>query len=102
MANKQVVNKAQFVRDYLKAHPAATCKEIVAALEKQGIKITFGYVATVKAEIDAAAKTEVVQPAALPGKPPDPLTMDQLKTVAQAIRILRLHQRIENPHRQSN
>ena len=111
MAKKQAVNKTQFVRDYLKAHPAATCKEIVAALEKQGINIHVveesscsdeQHVTTVKAMTDVATKTDVVPPAALPGKPPDPLTLDQLKKVAQAIRIIRLRQRIENPHRQSN
>lgn len=46
----------------------------------------------------AATKTEVVETAALPGKPPAPLTLDQLRRVAQVIRMIRLRERIENLH----
>ena len=41
MAPKQAVSKTQAVRDYLSAHPGAGTREIVAALDKQGIRITF-------------------------------------------------------------
>lgn len=80
MTPQQPVNKAQAVRDYVKAHPAAMCKEIAAALDKQGIRITLNHVATIKATIYKAAP--------LP-KPADPLTLDQIKMVAQAIRRIR-------------
>ncbi len=82
MATKQAINKAQAVRDYLNAHPAAKCKEIVAALEKQGIKITFGHVATIKAR--------AYETAAPPQMPAEPLTLDHIKMVAQAIKRVRL------------
>jgi hypothetical protein len=36
---KKEVNKSQAVRDYAKAHPAATNKEISAALRKRGIPL---------------------------------------------------------------
>ena len=49
MATKQAVSKTQAVRDYLNAHPGAGIREIVAALDKQGIKITLSHVATIKA-----------------------------------------------------
>ena len=92
MARKQAVNKAQIVRAYLNAHPAAMTKEIVAALDTQGIKITAGYVATIKAKLyeTVSLPTKV--------KPPDPLTLDQFKKVAQAMRIIRLRERIGNLH----
>lgn len=90
MAKKQAVNKMQAVLDYLKAHPAAMCKEIAEALEKQGIKITLGHVATIKMKIEAT-KTAAVEAAAPRGKPTEPLTLDQLKKVAQAITRIRLH-----------
>ncbi len=81
MATKQAVNKTQAVLDYLKARPAAMCKEIVAALDKQGIKITLNHVATIKAT--------VYKPAAPLPKPAPPLTLDQIKMVAQAIKRIR-------------
>ena len=48
MAKKRKVNKSQAVRDYLKTHPKAMSSEIVAALNKKGIKITLGHVANIK------------------------------------------------------
>ena len=57
------------------------CREIAEALEKQGIKITLGHVATIKARAyETAASQE---------KPAEPLTLDQLKKVAQAIKKIR-------------
>ena len=82
MSAKSTVSKSEAVRDYLKAHPAAPTKEIVAALDKQGIKITFGHVATIKAVMYETA-------APFP-KPAEPLTLEQIKMLAQAIRRIRL------------
>ena len=81
MATKQAVNKMQAVLDYLKAHPAAMCKEIAEALEKQGIKITLNHIATIKAR--------AYETAAPLRKPTEPLTLDQLKKVAQALKRIR-------------
>ena len=92
MAKKQPVSKPQAVLDYLKAHTAARTKEIVAALDKQGIKITSAYVATIKVLINKAAdaeKTVVVEAAAPLEKPADTLAPDQLKKVAQALKRIR-------------
>ena len=58
MAKKPRVNKTQAVRDYLKDHPGAWNKEIAAALTKQGIKITTGHVANIKASISKARTTK--------------------------------------------
>jgi hypothetical protein len=82
MATKQAVNKTQTIRDYLDAHPAATSTETVAALNKQGIKVTLNHVATIKM-IDGAEKE------APPEKTADTLTFDQIKMLAQAIRRIR-------------
>jgi len=82
MVTKQAVNKAQAVRDYLNAHPKATTKEVVAALDKQGIKITLGHVATIKMFDDAKKEAATEKPA-------DTLTLDQLKILAQAIKRIR-------------
>ena len=87
MAKKQAVSKTQAVRGYLNAHPGAGCREIAAALEEQGIKITFGHVATIKAvlyETAAPTASPVVE------KPAGTLTLDQIKMVAQAIKKIRL------------
>ena len=88
MVTKQAVSKTQAVRVYLNAHPGAGTKEIVAALDKQGIKITLNHVATIKAVMyetaaDAAAPPTVEKPAT------ERLTPDQIKMVAQAIRRIR-------------
>ena len=82
MATKQAVSKTQAVLDYLKAHPAAMCREIVAALDKQGVKITLGHVATIKAR--------AYETAALQEKPADTLTREQVNMIAQAIKRIRL------------
>ena len=73
---------ATLVRDYLKAHPAATIRETATALNEQGIKITLNHVATIKM-IDDAEKAAAV------AKPADMLTLDQVKLVAQAIKRIR-------------
>lgn len=81
MATKQAVNKTQAVLDYLKTHPAAMCKEIAEALEKQGIEITLNHIATIKARAyETAAPLQ---------KPTEPLTLDQIKTIAQALKRIR-------------
>ena len=52
MAKKPAVNKAQSVRDYLKAHPGTGNKELAEALGKQGIKISPNHVANIKSKMD--------------------------------------------------
>ena len=94
MAPKQAVSKTQAVRDYLSAHPGAGIREIVAALDKQGIKITLSHVATIKAvmyETAAAADTaaESVAPPVVEKPATDTLTPEQIKIVAQAIKRIR-------------
>jgi len=42
------VNKAQAVRDFLKANKKATTSEVVEALAKQGITVTSNYVSAIK------------------------------------------------------
>jgi hypothetical protein len=83
MATKQAVSKTQAVRDYLNVHPGAGCREIATALEKQGIKITLSYVATIKAVIYETAVSKAVE------KSTNTLTRDQVKMIAQAIRRIR-------------
>jgi hypothetical protein len=80
MTMNQSVNKTQAVLDYIKTHPAAMCQEIVAALDEQGIRITFGHVATIKARAAEAAKTAA---------PQEKLTLEQIKMVANAIKKIR-------------
>jgi hypothetical protein len=48
MAKKEV-NKAQAVREYLRANHKAKNQEVVDALAKQGITITANYVGNIKA-----------------------------------------------------
>jgi len=86
MAMKHAFTKSQSIRDYVHAHPEATSREIVAALEEQGITITLGHVATIKMMADA-------KKAAPPKKPAATLTQDQVKMIAQAIK--RIHLRLE-------
>jgi len=78
MATKRSVNKTQAVRDYLKAHPAATNTEIATALNKRRIKITLGYVGNIR--------TKIYKTIVPPEKPPDRLTLEQLRIIAQAIK----------------
>ena len=81
MTVQLVVSKTQAVRDYLNAHPGAGIREIATALDKQGIKIALGHVATIKAVMyETAARSAVEKPAA------DSLTREQIKMVAQAIK----------------
>jgi hypothetical protein len=47
-ARRAGVNKSQAIRDYLDRHPAATPKEIVAALAGQGLDVSMGLVSVVK------------------------------------------------------
>jgi Cu2+-containing amine oxidase len=83
MATKRAVNKTQAVLDYLKAHPGAMCREIAAALDKQGIKITLNYIATIKARAHEAAALPVKE------KPLDTLTLDRLKKLVRAMKRAR-------------
>jgi hypothetical protein len=48
MAKKAKVNKRKAVRDYVKAHPDATSREISAALAKKGIAIATNRVSYVR------------------------------------------------------
>ncbi len=83
MATKHAVTKSQAVRDYLKAHPGTANKRIVSALTKQGIEITSGLVATVKAAMYRTPALPIVE------EPADTLTPNQLKIVARAINTIR-------------
>jgi hypothetical protein len=51
MAKKPPISKAQSVRDYLKAHPSTSNKEVAEALTKQGIKISANHVANIKSKM---------------------------------------------------
>lgn len=46
--SKESVNKAQAVRDYVKAHPRAKNRAIAEALHKDGVEVDAPYVASVK------------------------------------------------------
>jgi hypothetical protein len=48
---KKAVNKSQTVRDYLKAHPSTSNKEVAEALTKQGIRISPNHVANIKSKM---------------------------------------------------
>ena len=88
MAITSKVDKSEAIRDYLKAHPRAMPSEIATALTKQGIAITTDYAATIKATMPAAQ---------LP-KPAKPLTLEQIKMLAQAIKRIRLRGEVEDAH----
>jgi hypothetical protein len=100
MAKKQTVSKAQAVRDYLKATPKATPLEVVAALKKQGIKITAGHVSNIKTTLNKArtakkaAKKQTAVEAATPVvvekpvKAADAFTLDQIKAVVQTVKAV--------------
>jgi hypothetical protein len=47
MTKKPKINKSERIRDYKKANPAATPKEIAAALATEGIKANPQFVSTV-------------------------------------------------------
>jgi hypothetical protein len=102
MAKKQKVNKTKAVKEYLKAHPGAMSGDIAAALNKQGIELTPGYVANIKTKLKvrrAAKKAAAAKPvtdvpespvaAAVvekPAKPTDAITIAQIKAVGQMVR----------------
>jgi hypothetical protein len=103
MAKKQVTNKTQAVRDYLKSHREAMSGEIAAALNKQGIKITSRNVANIKSKINKnrTAKKAVAakpvkhhspEPATVavekPAKAVDSITLEHIKAVAQMTRTV--------------
>ena len=99
MAKRQRVNKTEAVRAYLKAHPGATSGEIAAALSKQRIKITAGHAANIKTKLNkartakkAAKKSPVAAPAPAavekPVKAADTVTIEQVRAVAQAVKVL--------------
>jgi len=96
MAKKQKVNKSQTVRNYLKANPKATPLEVVAALKKQGIKMTAGHVSNIKTALNKArtakkaAKKQVAAPVAVekPVKVADSFTLDQIKAVVQTVKAV--------------
>jgi hypothetical protein len=49
MAKKRSgTSKSQCIRDHLAANPSATPNEIIAALAKQGIKVSYGLTSSVK------------------------------------------------------
>ncbi len=80
MPTLQSVNKTQAVLDYLKAHPRATSKGIVAALRGQGIEVSLDFAARTKMTTNAATKTAA---------PLETLTLVQIKMIAQAIKKIR-------------
>jgi arginine repressor len=101
MAKKRKVNKSQAVRDYLKTHPTDMSSEIVAALNKKGIKITLGHVANIKTTVNkarTAKKSAVVKPAAgVPASPEpvaaekkagDTVTFEQIRAVTQTVKTV--------------
>jgi hypothetical protein len=95
MAKKQKINKTQAVRDYLKAHPAATSGEIAAALNKKGIKLTANYVANIKTQINKArtakkgAKQTAVEVVPEPtAKAGATVTLEHVKAVALTVKAL--------------
>ena len=109
MAKKKSVNKSQAVRDYLSAHPDAMPKEVMAALAKEGIKVSRVLVSTIKTKLkkDGTAKKAAKKPAAaVVAAPQHPqpsrsrrngggtITLDQVKKVAQTIKTLGGYQRM--------
>ena len=111
MAKKRKVNKSQAVRDYLKTHPEAKTSEIAAALNKKGIEITLGHVATVKTTLNKARTTKksavakavatvpaspLPEPVVVEKKAGDTVTFEQIRAVTQTVKIIggfaRLHE----------
>jgi hypothetical protein len=54
MAKKPAVNKSQTVRDYFKAHPGTSNKDVAEALTKQGVKLSASHVANIKSKMDVS------------------------------------------------
>jgi hypothetical protein len=103
MAKKQVINKTQAVRDYLKSHRGAMSGEIAAALSKKGIKITPSYVANIKTTLNKSRTTKKALAAKpvknhspelatvaveKPAKAGDTITLEHIKAVAQMTRTV--------------
>ncbi len=94
------VSKTQAVRDYLKTHRGATPLEIVAAMAKQGIKMSRSHAANIKTTIskEVAKKPDAIVAAALavetPTKPGGTITLEQVKKVAQTIKTIGGFQRV--------
>ena len=104
MAKKQV-NKSQAVRDYLSAQPDAMPKDVMAALAKEGIKVSRVLVSTVKSKFNKvstakkAAKKPAAAVAAAPAVVEKPtnggtITLEQVKKVACTIKTLGGFQRV--------
>lgn len=49
-SDKSGINKAQAVRQYLAVHKRAKPLEVVAAMKKEGVDVTAGYVANIKSK----------------------------------------------------
>ena len=107
MAAVSQVNKAQAVRDYLTANPAAGPTAVVAALKKQGIDVAPNYVAAIKGKLNkpstakklpvaAAAVPAVVVPAAVekPATNGGTITLEQVKKVARTVKAMGGFQRM--------
>jgi hypothetical protein len=107
MAKKTVRGeKTAAVSEYLDAHPEAGPKEIVEALAKQRIKITTAHVSNIKGKLKkagngkrAAKKPAVVEAVApvIVAKPAingGTITLEQVKKVAQTIKMLGGFQRV--------
>jgi hypothetical protein len=105
MAKKLKINKTQAVREYLTANPEAGPTVVVAALKKQGIKITANYVSGIKGKLKKTgkgkrtAKTVTVvaeAPVAVekPAKIGNTITLDQVKKVAHTIKTIGGYQRV--------
>ena len=109
MPTKEKVNKSLAVRDYLKANHNATNLEVAAALAKKGIEVTANYVATLKSQAKRkrrARKVAAATPAAVPAiseapaekptKAADTITLEQIKKVAETVKMIggfaRLHE----------
>ena len=97
MARKQKVNKTEAVSAFLKTHGGATRGEIVAAMAKQGIKITPSHVGNIKSQLkrklarkrkpQEAPRSEPVA-AEKPAKAGDTITISQVRAVAQTVRAV--------------
>ncbi len=104
---KRSVNKSQAVRDYLSAQPDAMPKDVMAALAKDGIKVSRVLVSTVKNKLKktTTAKKAAKKPAAAVAAAAAPavvekptnggtITLDQVKKVACTVKTLGGFQRV--------
>ena len=98
MAKVRRGEKTAAVREHLISHPGAMPGDIVAALAKQGIKITTAHVSNIKGTLKKAGKgrrkAKVVGPvsAAAPVEKAAPangtITLDLVRKVAHTVRAL--------------